>query len=147
MKINVVAFSIRCGDGYRNACAVKQPQLLFDMQKYSLFRVLWLCLCLFSFCPIFSLACPFGLIYFLPVLFPFSLSVHLLHLPPRWIVVGYMSQRCFGQSTDNAMPTPYTIIIGLPGCQHRSSWEIYFACQNQTNKIILHNAATSYPGN
>lgn len=58
-----------------------------------------------------------------------SLSLHLPLLPPLWIVVGYRCQRWLGQSVDNAMPTFYTIIIGLPGCQHRSSWEIYFACQ------------------
>lgn len=87
------------------------------------------------------------------VLFPhlsfpcLPLFLHLPLSPLLWIVVGYRCQLCFGQSMDNGMPTSYTIIIGLPGCQHRSSWENYFACQSWTNKKILRNAATWHCGN
>lgn len=80
------------------------------------------------------------------LLFPL-ISFHLPLLPPLWIVVVRRRQRSLGECTDNTVPASYTNSTGLPGCQHTSSWKVYFACQTSTNTTILHNAAASYSGN
>lgn len=66
---------------------------------------------------------PSSLIF--PPLSPLTCLSHLL-----WALV-LVPRPEHGQSHAN-----FTIIAGPPGCRRRSSWEIYFACQDSTTNII-----------
>lgn len=68
------------------------------------------------------------------VLLPRLPSASTCSSAPLRPVVGYRCQWCSGQSTEDAVPAPYTIMIGLPGCQLRSSWQNHYPCQQSTNE-------------
>lgn len=65
---------------------------------------------------------------------------------PLLIMVAHLSQWGSGQSRETMkcqLLTPSSVAYLAAS---RSSWEIYRACQNQTNNGILHNVAISLPG-
>lgn len=125
MKVTVVAITIRCGDSYSSALALKRSSPGCYLTCRNMVLTVWSFIAPHFFPSYFSLARPFCLIYFPPVSFLSSFLIFLLslslsfHLPRLWISVGYRCQRCFGQRADNAIPASKTVIIGLSSCQQQ----------------------------
>lgn len=151
MKVTVVAVTLRCGDSYSSARALKRRSPGCYLSCRNMVLTVWSFIAPHFFLSYFSLARQFCLIYFPPVSF-LSLFPHLSSLTLSLIPPASSADLCRLQVP--AMPRPES---GQRDSNflHRHHWPIWLPtagaagkltppAKNRTYKRILHNPASIF---
>lgn len=136
MKVTVVAITIRCGDSYSSALALKRSSPGCYLTCRNMVLTVWSFIAPHFFPSYFSLARPFCLIYFPPVSFLSSFLIFLLSLSlshSTCLVCGSLSVTGASDASARERTTRFQLLtpssLAYLAANSRSSWETYPACQ------------------